>query len=236
MFEKLLQVLLTLLQSLLRKISPVNPARPWETSPLSTQFGWDRGTPVDRYYLEKFFRAQGALIRGRVLEVGDSRYSRQFSAGEVSSFQVLSHAAQGDPGATIVGDLTDAATLPENAFDCFICAQTFQYTFEIQKAVQGAYRLLKPGGVLLATVPGISQICRHDAQRYGEFWRFTTESMTRLFGQVFDGGVAVESFGNVLAATAFLQGYAQEDLAQLSLLDHNDSDYQLIVTVVARKK
>ena len=83
--------------------------------------------------------------------------------------------------ATVIGDLTDTATLPADAFDCFICAQTFQYTFEICKAVEGAHHLLKPGGVLLATVPGISQISRQDADSFGEYWRFTTDAIGRLF-------------------------------------------------------
>jgi hypothetical protein len=84
-------------------------------------------------------------------------------------------------------------------------------------------------------VPGISQISRQDSERYGEFWRFTMESITRLFAPVFGGGVEVASLGNVLSATAFLQGLAQEDLPDLSLLDVHDPEYPLIVTLVARK-
>jgi hypothetical protein len=224
-----------LMRFLMRMRTPVNLRDLTRTSPVSANFGWDRGTPIDRYYIENFFRANGHLITGRVLEVGDSSYSREFSRGAVESFNVLQHAAQGGGEATIIGDLTDAATLPPDAFDCFICAQTFQYTFEIGRAVAGAHYLLRPGGVLLATVPGISQISRKDAERYGEFWRFTTGSMERLFSPVFGGGVEVAGFGNVLAATAFLQGLAQEDLPDRTLLDAADPDYPLIITLVARK-
>jgi len=235
MFAKLLQVLVALLQAMLRKISPVNTRELTSTSPLSSRFGFDRGTPIDRYYIEKFFQANGGLIRGKVLEIGDSRYSKKFTQGNVESFNVLQHPALGIGEASIIGDLTDTATLPGNAFDCFICAQTFQYTFEIQKAVEGAHHLLRPGGVLLATVPGISQISRYDADRYGEYWRFTTDSIARLFQPVFGGGIEVHSFGNVLSSTAFLQGCALEDLPEPSLLDVVDRDYQMIITIVARK-
>ena len=236
MFDKLLNVLVKLLQVLIRKIAPINVAEMSRTSPVSSCFGWDRGTPIDRYYIENFFRKNGILIRGQVLEVGDSSYSRKFSEGEVDSFNVLQHVALGDGAATIVGDLTDTATLPANAFDCFICAQTFQYTFEISKAVEGAFYLLKPGGVLLATVPGISQISRYDADRYGEYWRFTTDSINKLFQPVFGDEVEVVSFGNVLSSTAFLQGVALEELPDRSLLDKADRDYPMIITIVARKK
>jgi hypothetical protein len=89
--------------------------------------------------------------------------------------------------------------------------------------------------VLLATMSGLSQISSHDMDRWGDYWRFTTASATRLFQPVFAGGVEVGSFGNVLAAIALLQGIAIEELPDPTLLDEHDADYQLIVTVVARK-
>jgi SAM-dependent methyltransferase len=203
-------------------------------NPVSTLFGFDRGTPIDRYYVERFLSGRAGLIEGRVLEVGDSSYSRRFGGKRVEAFEVL-HATSRNSSATIVGDLTDMATLPEAAADCFLCTQTFNFIFEVQKAVQGAHHLLKPGGVLLATVAGISQISRYDMKRWGDYWRFTTASIKRLFDPVFAGGVEVESYGNVLAATAFLQGVVVEDLPDPALLDERDDDYQLIIAIVARK-
>lgn len=235
MYSQILQVLIRILQVISRKKTPIQFREMARTSPVSSCFGFDRGTPVDRYYIENFFRGNGRLIRGKVLEVGDSRCSRKFSQGGIESIRVLQHAALGTEPTAIIGDLTDTATLPKNAFDCFICAQTFQYTFEIQKAVAGAYHLLKPGGFMLATVPGISQISRYDADRYGEYWRFTTDSVIRLFQPVFDGGVEVTSYGNVLSSTALLQGISLEELSDVSLLDVHDRDYPMIITIVARK-
>lgn len=219
---------------LVRKKTPVLFQDLARTRPISAQLGCERGTPIDRYYVEKFLGQRAELMRGRVLEIAESTYSRRFGAGRVESFEVL-HATPGNKHATMVGDLTDPATLPENAVDCFICTQTFNFIFEVQQAIAGAHRLLKPGGVLLATVAGISQISRYDMERWGDYWRFTTASAQRLFEPLFQGGVEVASFGNVLAATAFLQGIAVEDLPEPGLLEENDPDYQLIVTVVARK-
>jgi len=227
MFVKFMQIIA-------RKKAPVNVRDLTRVSPVSNVMGGDRGTPIDRYYIENFFRKNSHLIRGRVLEVGDSRYSRKFSSGKAGSFDVL-HFVPGSREATLIGDLRDTATLPTSAFDCFICAQTFQYTFEIRKAIEGAFYLLKPGGVLLATVPGISQISRYDAERYGEYWRFTTDSLQRLFEPVFGADLEIESFGNVMAATAFLQGIVLEDLPDLSLLDERDQDYQMLLTIRAGK-
>ena len=202
--------------------------------PVSTVFGVDRGTPVDRYYIERFLASQADFIRGRVLEIGDSHYCRRFGGEKVDAFEVL-HATVQNRAATIVGDLTDIATLPENSIDCFVCTQTFNFIFDVQKAVAGAHHLLKPGGVMLATVAGISQISRYDMERWGDYWRFTTASIGRLLRPVFTGGLEIATFGNVLAATAFLQGVAVEDLPDPALLDECDEDYQLIIAIVARK-
>ena len=233
--KQLLQLLLRILQILLRKKNPVQFGNLTRTFPVSSCFGFDRGTPVDRYYIESFFRKNGRLISGMVLEVGDSTYSRKFTQGEVAAFNVLQHSALGTDANAIIGDLTDWDSLPENTYDCFICAQTLQYTFEIHKAVVGAHRLLKPGGVILATVPGISQISRYDADRYGDYWRFTVDSVTRLFQPVFEGGVEVASYGNVLSSTVLLQGIPLEELPNQALLDAHDPNYPMIITIAARK-
>lgn len=218
-----------------RILKPVNINDLLKTQPVSPIFGCDRGTPIDRYYIEKFLDRNSPEIKGTVLEIADSCYSKLFGGNRVTSFEIL-HATPDNKNATIVGDLAEILTLPENRIDCFICTQTFQFIFEVQKAVQGAHRLLKPGGVLLATLPGISQISRFDMDRWGDYWRFTTASVEKLFKPIFKGGIEITSFGNVLAATAFLQGIAVEDLPNPTLLDEHDPDYQMVITVVARKE
>src|SRR4051794_500084 len=47
--------------------------------PLSQVNGFDRGTPVDRHYLELFLdRAlRTGDFRGKLLEIGDDRYARE---------------------------------------------------------------------------------------------------------------------------------------------------------------
>jgi len=101
----------------------------------------------------------------------------------------------------------------------------------VRAAIFNLYRILKPGGILLATFPGISQISRYDMDR----WRFTTLSAQKLFEEVFSPvNVTVASYGNVLAANAFLHGLAGEELRPQEL-DHQDPDYELLITVRAIK-
>jgi SAM-dependent methyltransferase len=206
---------------------PVLPPRP-----VSRVFGADRGKPVDRWYIERFLAEHAADVRGRVLEVAERTYTGWYGGDRVTSSDVL-YAATGNPEATIVGDLTTGAGLPEAAFDCFICTQTLQFIFDVRAAVAGTRALLAPGGVLLATVPGISQISREDMRDWGDWWRFTTRSVERLFGEAYGPeNVEVERHGNVAAAAAFLYGLAAEDL-DVARLDAADPDFHLVITVRA---
>jgi hypothetical protein len=204
-----------------------------EFEPVSRVFGYDRGTPIDRYYIEDFLRANSDQIRGRVLETGDATYTRRFGSA-VRECDVL-HATEGNRKATIVGDLASGCGIPESAFDCIILTQVLPFIFDVRAAVATCHRALKHGGFVLATVPGISQISRYDMDRWGDFWRFTTRSAQQLFEEVFgEGRVEVASFGNVSVATHFLQGLALEEIDPEELTV-SDPDYQLIITIKAQR-
>ena len=199
--------------------------------PVSRLFGFDRGTPLDRYYIEKFLQEHSSCITGEVLEVADDGYTRKFGHDAVP--HVL-HVDSSSRKATITGDLSKPETLPEEIADCFICTQTFNFIYDLERAVQGAHRLLWGGGVLLATVSGISQVSRYDMDRWGDYWRFTVLSAERLFSGHFRE-VAVKGYGNVFAAKAFLDGLSVEDVNDTGLLDFYDEDYTITIGVFARK-
>ena len=201
------------------------------TSPICQDFGFDRGTPVDRYYIEAFLAAHSRDIRGRALEVGDASYCRKFGTGIVR--QDVLHVAADSPEATIVGDLSVPGVPPEGAFDCLVVTQTLHLIYDMHAAVAAMHRALKSGGVLLLTCPGISQV---DCGEWGAtwFWSITRPAAERMFGDVFGAvNVAVEARGNVYAAVCFLEGLALEevDAAKLEVLD---TSYPVIVTVRAR--
>jgi hypothetical protein len=202
-------------------------------SPVSRYFGLDRGTPIDRYYIEEFLKENKLNIKGKVLEIAESTYSKKFGSN-VSAFEVL-HATAGNSLATIVGDLTNVDTLPQSAIDCFICTHTFNFIYEVENAVKGAHHLLAPNGIMLATVAGISQISRYDADRWGDYWRFTSDSATKLCEDVFGiGNVEVKCFGNCYAVINFLRGISCEEVS-VEKLNIIDPDYPLVITIKAKK-
>jgi glycosyltransferase involved in cell wall biosynthesis len=204
-------------------------------TPVSRKFGWDRGgLPVDRYYIERFLREHAGDIRGRVLEVRDDTYTRKFGDGRVEHVDIL-HPTSDNEKATIIADLTAADQIPSEAFDCIILTQVLPFIFDVPAAVRAIHRILRPGGVVLVSVPGISQIIRYDMDRWGDYWRFTSLSVRRLFECSFPGrDVRVAAHGNVLTATAFLQGLSSRDLRP-DELDYQDPDYEVLITVRAVK-
>ncbi len=225
---------------------PVGLARlhiPWRVQPVSRSFGFDRGTPIDRYYIEKFLRRHGGAsgdIRGHVLEIGDDFYTRKFGVAAsapggrgVEQVDIL-HVDASNPRATIVGDLSKLDQI-EDRFDCIICTQTLLLIYEVRLAIRNMARMLKPGGVVLATVPGISKICRPEADIWGDYWRFTTCSARRAFEEAFPAeSVTVEAYGNVLSASAFLHGLGAAELRSEEL-DLRDPDYEVLIAVRAVK-
>lgn len=206
------------------------------TTPISQHWGYDRGTPVDRYYIERFLEECSQDIRGRVLEVFDSDYTARFGSG-VEAYDVLDI----DPTnarATVVADLAAAEHVPSASFHCLIVTQVLQYVYDVTAAVREAHRLLLPEGVLLVTVPAVGRIdCAGGITGIeGDFWRFTSASCKKLFGEVFgNGNVTVRANGNVLAAIAFLTGLAREDLADHEL-DVQDDYFPVLITVRGVKR
>jgi len=200
------------------------------SAPLSDAWGYDRGTPIDRYYVESFLKKHGRDITGRTLEVAETEYTRRFGVG-VTHMDAL----DSDPSGvevTIHADLSIREQIPECAFDCFICTQTLHLIYDIRSAVENAHRLLKPGGVLLATLPCMARI---DPAEKEEFWRVTHDSCARLFTEIFGAqNVTVESYGSLATCISFLQGRSAEEMSQ-KRLDEFDEAFPLTVCVRAFK-
>ncbi|MBX9881861.1 MAG: class I SAM-dependent methyltransferase [Sphingomonas sp.] len=187
------------------------------TAPLSDRFGFDRGTPIDRFYIEDFLGRHAGAITGRTLEVGDDAYTARFGGDRTERRDVL-HVDPHCPAATIIGDLADPSTLPEASFDCAVITQTLHLIWNMGAAVHALHRALRPGGTLLLTVPGITRVDRHEWGA-GWYWSLTEHSAKRLFGEVFgEGQVEIAVYGNVFAACAFLQGAALEEVPRRKLV------------------
>jgi SAM-dependent methyltransferase len=216
-----------------RRIWPFRLDSLAQTAPISRDFGFDRGKPIDRYYIDHFLRQNAAHIRGRVLEIGDDHYSRRFGGEQIERQDIL-HISADNPLATITGDLGEPV-LPAEVFDCMVLTQTLHLIYDMGAAVREIRRAMKTGGVVLLTAPGISPVDRY-AWKDSWFWSLSRYSAARLFGEVFGtDNVVVETFGNVYAATTFLHGLALEEI-DVGKLFPTDEAYPIIVTVRATKR
>jgi SAM-dependent methyltransferase len=203
-------------------------------APISRDNGYDRGTPIDRWYVEEFLRRQSADIRGDVLDFYDDRNTRLFGSDDVRTVEVL-HRTPGHPTATIAADLTDAPELGSERFDCVVLTQTLHVIYDMRAALETVHRVLRPGGVVLATFPGITQLSADEADDWSDSWRFTGASAQRFFEERFPPAlVRSDVHGNVLAATAFLQGIAAEELRRREL-EHPDPLFEVLIAVRAEK-
>jgi glycosyltransferase involved in cell wall biosynthesis len=204
------------------------------TSPFSNCFGYDRGGPVDRYYIENFLDKNKDAIKGRTFEIGDNAYSIRFGGNNIIKSDVL-HVYRANDTVTFIGDLTNVPEVPSNAFDCIILTQTLHLIYDFKAALNTCYRILKPGGSLLLTVPGITHI---DKDEWKEFWlwAFTDKSMQKIFSETFPAAqTEIRTYGNVYVASAFLYGLGLPEIRK-DFLDVHDPSYQVIISVKATKK
>lgn len=201
-----------------------------KATPLSTNWGFDRGEPVDRFYIANFLAAHANDIRGHVLEVAEDLYSSRFGGEHVTRVDILSLHSR--PVATIVGDLSDPSTLPSKEFDCILLTQTLQYVFDLKAGMAQLRRALRPGGVLLLTAPAITPIDRGESKE-NWYWSFTEASVRRLLSQAFyPETIEVSVYGSLNAATGFLHGAAVEDIGA-GKLQKFDAAYPVIVAARA---
>ena len=200
--------------------------------PLGRRAGWDRGTPVDRVFIERFLARHADVVHGRVLEVRDPRYTRRFGGDAVSESVVLD-VDERNPGATLVADLGQPGALPRGAFDCAIVTQVLQYVGDPPVALANVAESLAPGGTALVTVPCLQPIDVGGPD--GEdTWRWSVAGFRRLLADACPGhAFEVEGHGGLVPVIAFLHGLAAEELAP-DELGGEDVRYALVVCTVLR--
>ena len=202
-------------------------------SPVAQDWGYERGVPVDRFYIEGFLEQHASDVRGAVIEVQEADYTKRFGGESVTRSDVLDLDVE-NTRATVVSDLRAAANIADGVYDCVILTQTAHVIDDIRAVVSEVARILKPGGVVLATLPCASRVCLeygHD----GDFWWVTEDGAREVFSRSFPAdGLDVKAKGNVLANAAFLYGLACHELTADELTT-NDPYNPLLVTVRAQK-
>ncbi len=198
--------------------------------PISKVYGFDRGKPIDRYYVELFLEENRSHIKGKCLEITDTQYTKRFGGKKVTLADALD-IDKNNHNATIYGDLRNLVNVPSNKYDCLIVTQTLVMIDDYEAAIKECKRILKPRGSLLVTMPCLSPVWNIKNHN----WRFTKASATYIFSKYFlKRKLKIKTYGNVLAGQAFWVGMSQEDLSRKEL-EYNDPYFPVIVTIKAIK-
>lgn len=200
--------------------------------PVSRRFGQERGNAIDRYYIEKFLSAHKGNIKGTVMEIAEKRYINMFPE-KVSEAVVLHVNGWGE--GVVQGNLATGEGIGSDCVDCLICTQTVQFIYDIHSVIKNIYKLLKPGGTVMLTASAICQISLYDYKNWGEYWRFTDQSMRKWLSEIFEEEqIQVYTYGNMKAAAAFMFGLCLEEM-NTDDLEYQDEQFPMIIAAVARK-
>lgn len=206
------------------------PAYEFSTAPRSVHFGFDRGTPIDRKYINDFLLSRKNLVRGRCLEIGAPEYCEMLGVPSFDTYVLGANVSAGSRN--IPGDLSDISTLPTVKFDTFICTQTLNFIFDFPLAIENARKLINLGGSFIGTVSGVAQVSVYDAERWGDFYRFTPEAIAKHLHKHF-ATVDIVVYGNHYALMNYLTGHAFEDLKQPQEIWSSDQRFPMIVGFAA---
>lgn len=198
--------------------------------PISTKYGYDRGNPVDRYFINQFFAEYSDDIKGKCLEVVDPKVINEFGGDKVTQADAIDLFVTKQ--ATVYGNLKDLkGVVKSNTYDCLIISQTIHVNDDYDSIIKECYRILKPGGVLLVTLPTLSPTWNLQIN----MWRFSIESAKHVFSKYFNSKkLTVKSYGNQTGAIFFWSGFAIEEMTAAEL-KKNDPKMPLIIGVRAVK-
>ncbi len=195
--------------------------------PVSEIYGYDRGTAVDRPYIEEFLAAHASDVRGRVLEVKDAAYATRFGGPDVVHVDVVDIDPT-NPLATIVADLNEPGVLAPDSYDCMVLTQVLEF-LRPEPVLGHLYEALAPGGVLLITVPFLARLETPQHDR----WRLSPDGLREVLADALPHGALTEvaGRGNLAAAVALLVGLSAEECGHPS---GRPDDWRFPVVCLAR--
>lgn len=222
----MLKIILTIRAWVNRKLFPASHYR---LAPISSKFGFDRGTPIDRFWIDKFMDENKLYVKRRIMEITDSAYTVKYGEDRVVQSDILDINPK-NKKANIHGDLRHLYSIKSNTYDCVILTHVLGLIDDIHSAASECYRILKPGGVLLFTSSCLGPVLGEQV-----YWRFTANSIHFLFGKYFKSNqMQIKTFGNAMSGQCFWVGMSQEDM-DLKSLEYNDVRFPCIVTMRAIK-
>ena len=198
------------------------------TIPFSSHYGFERGTPIDRYYLHQFLSARRDVITGDVLEVQTNDYTKRFGH-QIARADTFDIVRQFSP--TYLCDFAHCEdTIPSHSYDCLLLPNALPHFRELDLALAHARRIVRPGGTILASAAGLLPLTGD----VPDYWRLSPDGWRERLGTAWPSAtLEIDGHGNSLAAVAAQLGLALEELTGAEL-DVHDPRYPVLTTIACR--
>lgn len=196
-------------------------------TPFCPDYGFTRGTPMDRYYLKQFVSSIKDEVIGDVLEIGGRKENQQtYGFAAADNYEVMDLVVQ--PDIDRIGDAHDRLACAPESRDSVILFNVLEHCECPSQILHNIFNWLRPGGKIFCLVPNVQRVHRDPK----DYWRIYPDAFDAMLSRF--TGVRVMSYGNLLTSQAALTGICAEELCT-DELDFHDSRYPVVTCAVAMK-
>lgn len=194
--------------------------------PFCPQFGSLRGTPIDRYYLDKFIAEIREEVVGNTLEIGGKKDNRLlYGVNKAAPYLTMDLAGK---GLDIIGDAHDISAVEKGSLDSVIIFNVLEHCQRPWVVVDNIYEWLKDNGQVFCMVPNAQRV--HNFPK--DYWRIFPDAIDSLFARFPHRKLYI--YGNPLTTIASYMGVAAEEL-KAEELDAAQENYPVASCIHARK-
>ena len=173
--------------------------------PVCRNFGFSRGTPIDRYYLHRFVGEIRSQVKGKTLEVGGVvSNAGYYGFGHTTDYHVrlTSHPLM----LILPATAHDASLIATDTFDSVVCFNVLEHCAKPWIVVENIDRWLRKGGKAFCMVPNAQRIYSLPC----DYWRPLPSACEIMFSMF--ARVRIHVYGNLITHTASHYGIACEEL------------------------
>jgi SAM-dependent methyltransferase len=149
-----------------------------------TQIEYDLPTITERRYFSPLFYGQYQVIvpllhqyaRGKLIDLGCGVMPfRSILPDWIERYHALDIFPRA-AGLTLIGDIQHLGMIPSAFYDSALCLEVLEHVPDPWQACREICRILKPGGVLILSVPHLSRL--HDLPH--DYYRYTHVGLTHM--------------------------------------------------------
>ena len=135
------------------------------------------------------------FARGRLIDLGCGNMPfRSFVSGQLIGYDSLDLFPR-HTLVTYVGDIQNMTMIQDETYDTALCMEVLEHVPDPFRAAREIYRILKPGGILVMSVPHLSRL--HDEPH--DYYRYTRHGVRCLLEQAGFEVLQLEKRGGIFS-------------------------------------